>query len=30
MLSTLYFARQGDLDDIYRITETLLHNDRRG
>ena len=24
MLSTLYFARQGDLDDIYGIAEVLL------
>jgi 3-methyladenine DNA glycosylase AlkD len=24
ILSTLYFARQGDLDDIYRIAEILL------
>lgn len=27
MLSTLYFARQRDLDDIYRIAEILLHDD---
>jgi 3-methyladenine DNA glycosylase AlkD len=27
MISTLYFARQGDLDDIYRIAEILLHDD---
>ena len=27
MLSTLYFARQGDLDDIYGIAEVLLADD---
>lgn len=27
MLSTLYFARQGDLDDVYRIAELLLQDD---
>jgi 3-methyladenine DNA glycosylase AlkD len=27
ILSTLYFARQGDLDDIYRIAEILLDDD---
>jgi hypothetical protein len=27
MLSTLYFARQGDLDDIYGIAEALLGDD---
>jgi 3-methyladenine DNA glycosylase AlkD len=27
MLATLYFARQGDVDDIYRIATVLLHDD---
>jgi DNA alkylation repair enzyme len=27
MISTLYFARQRDLGDIYRIAEILLHDD---
>jgi len=27
MLSTLYFARQGDLDDIYGVAEVLLADD---
>jgi 3-methyladenine DNA glycosylase AlkD len=27
IVSTLYFARQGDLDDIYRIADILLHDD---
>jgi 3-methyladenine DNA glycosylase AlkD len=27
ILSTLYFARQGDVDDIYRIAEILLDDD---
>ncbi len=27
IVSTLYFARQDDLDDIYRIADILLHDD---
>jgi 3-methyladenine DNA glycosylase AlkD len=27
MLSTLYFARQRDLDDVYGVAEALLHDD---